>query len=229
MSRGEKPMTDRRQALAALGIGAAGALVATGAQAARTETELPGADARMKRHFPNITLTTHEGKDVRFFDDLVKGRKVIINFIYTRCTATCPRTTANLARVQQMLGDRVGRDIFLVSITLDPEYDTPEKLKAYAKTFDAPAGWTFATGRREDIDRVRRRLGLYDTDDFTQHLGLLTFGNEPEGKWAATPALDTPENILYYVLRRVDPFKYTPWPQRAGDASPARTRTEGGV
>ena len=68
------------------------------------------------------------------------------------------------------------------------------------------------TGRIEDINNIRRRLGLYDSDDITQHMGLLTFGNEPTGKWGATPALDAPKNILYFVLRRVDPFKYTDWP-----------------
>jgi protein SCO1 len=166
----------------------------------------------MKRYFPNVPLQTHDGRSVRFYDDLIKGRKVIINFTFTTCTNTCPRTTANLARVQDMLGDRVGRDMFLVSISINPETDTPDVLKAYAEKFRARRGWTFATGRIEDIDNIRRRIGLYDTPDYTQHMGLLTFGNEPEGKWAAAPALDRPANILYSVLRRVDPFKYTDWP-----------------
>ena len=106
-----------------------------------------------------------------------------------------------------------------MSISIDPEHDTPERLKTYAESFGARPGWTFATGRREDVDNIRRRLGLWDSPDFTQHMGLLTFGNEPEGKWAATPALDTPKNILYYVLRRVDPFKYTHWSTEPSSAS----------
>jgi protein SCO1 len=215
VSAGEKKvMTDRRSALALLGLGSAG-VVASALPAASQPTEDVRA-TEMKRFFPNVPLQTHDGRSVRFYDDLVKGRKVIINFTFTSCTATCPRTTSNLSRVQNLLGERVGRDIFIVSLSLDPTTDTPEVLKAYAKTYDARPGWTFATGRREDIDRVRRRLGLYDNADFTQHTGLLTFGNEPEGKWAATPALDKPENILYYVLRRVDPFKYEPWPAKGG-------------
>jgi protein SCO1/2 len=214
----------RRQALLFLGLNAAGAyaagLVHASTQASEEQaaaappaaaSEAPRAE-RMRKHFPNVPLRTHDGRSVRFYDDLIKGRKVIINFTFTSCTGTCPRTSANLARVQEMLGDRIGRDIFIVSISIDPEHDTPAVLDEYARTFNARPGWTFATGRIDDINAIRRRLGLYDTDDITQHMGLLTFGNEPEGKWAATPALDTPKNILYYVLRRVDPFKYTVWP-----------------
>ena len=212
-------MHDRRKALAFLGAGAVGALAAT---VARPAAQAPSGDLslakevpraqQMKRYFPNVPLQTHDGRSVRFYDDLVKGRKVIINFTFTSCTNTCPRTTANLARVQDLLGDRVGKDIFLISMSIDPEHDTPARLKEYAERYHARSGWTFATGKIDDIDSIRRRLGLYDSPDVTQHMGLLTFGNEPEGKWAATPALDTPKNILYYVLRRVDPFKYTVWP-----------------
>lgn len=229
MSAGEKVMTGRRTALALLGVNAAGALAAsvlpsgaeTSASTLRVAKEESPAE-QMRRYFPNVQLHTHDGRSVRFYDDLVKGRKVIINFTFTSCTGTCPRTSSNLARVQEMLGDRIGRDIFLVSISIDPEHDTPERLKAYAGQFGARPGWTFATGRREDVDKIRRRLGLWDSPDYTQHMGLLTFGNEPEGKWAATPALDTPKNILYYVLRRVDPFKYTHWSTEPSSASESK-------
>jgi protein SCO1/2 len=209
-------MNARRHVLALLGINAA-ALAAAGLPAAATAPPASDKDQdvlRLKRFFPNLPLRTQDGTAVRFYDDLVKGKKVIINFIYTSCTASCPLTTSNLARVQEILGDRIGRDIFIVTLTIDPDHDTPEVLKAYAARYTARPGWTFATGRLEDIDQIRRRLGLYDNPDATQHMGLLTFGNEPEGKWAATPALDTPRNIVHYVLRRIDPFKYTPWPER---------------
>jgi protein SCO1/2 len=217
----------RRHALIMLGVNAVGAILASVGSSAQSPAAAPPAPAqgevpraeRMRRYFPNVPLQTHEGRSVRFYDDLVKGRKVIINFTFTTCTGTCPRTSANLARVQEMLGDRIGRDIFLISLSIDPEHDTPAVLKEYANTFGARPGWTFATGRNEDITAVRRRLGLYDNADITQHMGLLTFGNEPEGKWGATPALDAPKNILYFVLRRIDPFKYTTWPAVAPAAS----------
>src|SRR6185295_2768145 len=86
-----------------------------------------------ERSFPNVTLTTHEGKRVKFYDDLLKDKIVIINFMYIRCQGTCPGTTANLLKVQKLLGDRVGKDIFMYSITLKPEEDTPKDLNAYAK------------------------------------------------------------------------------------------------
>jgi protein SCO1/2 len=174
---------------------------------------------RARRHFPNVPLRTHDGRDVRFYDDLVKGKKVLINFTYTNCTRTCPRTTENLRRVQEMLGDRIGRDIFFVSLSLDPERDTPETLRMYAAHNGARPGWTFATGRSEDIDDIRRRLGLYDSPDYTQHMGLFTFGNEAEGKWAVTYALDKPENIVFNFLRRVDPFKFERWPETPTSAA----------
>jgi hypothetical protein len=124
--------------------------------------------------------------------------------------------------VREILGARIGRDIFIVSLSLDPERDTPEAMRLYAAHNGAKRGWTFATGARKDIDDVRRRLGLYDTPDYTQHMGLLTFGNEPEGKWAGTYALDTPENIAFHVLRRVDPFKFTPWPETPSPSAASR-------
>jgi protein SCO1/2 len=229
MKPGSNTVTDRRQALVFLGVNAMGALAtglvhvsAQAPAAAPAPAEASRAD-QMRRHFPNVPLQTHDGRSVRFYDDLVKGRKVLINFTFTSCTGTCPRTSANLARVQELLGDRIGRDIFIISLSIDPEHDTPAVLKEYAGNFNARPGWTFATGRIEDINNIRRRLGLYDSDDITQHMGLVTFGNESTGKWGATPALDAPKNILYFVLRRVDPFKYTDWPT----VTPAVTAASG--
>jgi protein SCO1/2 len=106
-------------------------------------------------YFPNVPLVTQDGKTVRFYDDLMKGRKVLINFIYALCDQACPLDTANMARVQKMLGPRVGSEVFMYSITLDPEHDTPQALKAYAEQYGAGPGWLFLTGKREDIDAVR--------------------------------------------------------------------------
>src|SRR6478672_10173788 len=88
-----------------------------------------------ERSFPNVTLTTHEGKKVKFYDDLLKDKIVIINFMYVKCEGTCPGTTANLVKVQKLLGNRVGKDIFMYSITLKPEEDTAQDLAAYAKAY----------------------------------------------------------------------------------------------
>src|SRR5688572_12112184 len=126
---------DRREAFALMAMGIAAAVTAPAAVALTehladvTPSSPPAGSpqaraARNRRHLPNVPLRTHDGRDVRFYDDLVKGRKVLINFTYTNCTRTCPRTTENLRRVQEILGDRVGRDIFIVSLSLDPERDT---------------------------------------------------------------------------------------------------------
>jgi protein SCO1 len=224
---------DRREAFAflAAAVAAAAAMPSALARPATSDDvaassapdRSPQARAQgLRRHFPNVPLRTHDGRDVRFYDDLVKGKKVLINFTYTNCTQTCPRTTENLRRVQEILGDRIGRDIFIVSLSLDPDRDTPETLRMYAAHNEARPGWTFATGTRSDIDQIRRRLGLYDNPDITQHMGVLTFGNESAGKWAATAALDKPENIVFNLLRRVDRFTFVPWPEARPVSAPSR-------
>ena len=113
------------------------------------------ADSRWgANYFPNLELTTQDGAKVHFYDDVLKGKIVAINLIYTHCQYSCPLETARLAQVQQILGDRVGKDIFFYSITLDPARDTPEVLKAYAEKYHAGPGWTFLTGKKEDIELI---------------------------------------------------------------------------
>jgi len=135
-------------------------------------------------YFPNVTLTTHEGKEVRFFDDLIKDKIVAINFIYTSCPDTCPLETAQLVRVQNILGDRVGKDVFFYSISIDPKTDTPEVLKEYRERFGAK--WTFLTGKKEDIILLRKKLGLYISeiqDGSNNHNVNMIIGNQKTGRW----------------------------------------------
>ena len=146
-----------------------------------------------ERSFPNVTLTTHEGKKVKFYDDLLKDKIVIINFMYVKCEGTCPGTTANLLKVQKLLGDRVGKDIFMYSITLKPEEDTPKVLKAYAKAYKVGPGWQFLTGDPKDIELLRQKLGFIDRDPVrdankSNHITMLRWGNEPNTLWAGCPA-----------------------------------------
>ncbi len=115
-------------------------------------------------------------------------------------------TTANLVQVQNALGERLGREVFIYSITLDPQTDTPEVLKQYAEGYGAKPGWYFLTGQDEEIQVLRRKLGIYDRDpvidaDKTQHVGLIVYGNEATGKWGAVPALLASERIVQAVLR----------------------------
>jgi protein SCO1/2 len=181
--------------------------------------EVPGTGSRaaVAHHFPNVEFRTQDDRRVRFYDDMVKGKKVLINFMYTECSGTCPRTTSNLVKVQRSFGSRMGRDVFFLSITLTPGRDTPAKLKAYAAEQGCGPGWYFLNGRMDDVDRVRRSLGVYDNPDVTQHLGILTYGNEPEAKWGATSTLAGADQIAWSVTRRIDPWVAQPWPARASN------------
>ena len=156
--------------------------------------------------FPNILLLTQEGKQVRFYDDLVKGKGVLVNFIYTNCEKSCSPTTASLARVHGLLGDRVRRDLFMLSISLDPTVDRPKELKNYAARFGQFKGWYFLTGKEAEIDDLRRKLGLYDLDpvldaDKTQHAGIVIVGNDATNRWSSLPALMDPRQLAQTVLR----------------------------
>ena len=144
-------------------------------------------------YFPNIALTTQDGKTVRFYDDLLKDKVVAINFIYTSCTEVCPLETANLVQVYKQLGERAGRDVLFYSISIDPKNDTPEVLKAYAAKFGAP--WLFLTGRPEDIQLLGRKLGLLRDRDVaagSHHSAQLLLGDEPKGQWQRNSAVDSP-------------------------------------
>ena len=154
-----------------------------------------------ERSFPNVVLTTHEGKKVRFYDDLMKDKIVLINFMYVKCEGICPGTTANLVKVQKLLGDRVGRDIFMYSITLKPEEDTPAALARYAKAYKVGPGWQFLTGDPKDVELLRRKLGFIDRDPErdavkSNHIGMLRWGNEPLTLWAGCPGSLPPEKIV---------------------------------
>jgi len=161
------------------------ALLAAPLVAARQETSGNAADHWGADYFPNVELTTHEGKRVRFFDDLVHGKVVLINFIYTNCPDACPLETARLAEVQDILGERVGRDVFLYSISIDPARDTPEVLARYAERFQTKPGWLFLTGAAADIALLRRKLGLLGDDEkeLKDHSLSLVIGNQASGRW----------------------------------------------
>jgi len=146
--------------------------------------------------FPNTPLTDQDGQPVRFFDDLIKDKVVVINFIFTGCGDSCPLETARLRQVQQLLGERVGRDVFFYSISIDPLSDTPEVLKAYAAKFKVGPGWRFLTGDKEQIDALRRRLGLFiegvDNGRSRDHNLSLIVGNQATGRWMKASPFENP-------------------------------------
>jgi protein SCO1/2 len=165
-----------------------------------------------RRNIPNVAVTSQEGKTYRFYNDLVKGKTVLINFFYAECTGICPRMTGNIARIQKALGDQVGRDTFIYSISLKPEQDTPKKLQAYAKMhgIHPGSGWLLLQASRTDMELLRERLGFKDSDpgldaDINQHTGILRFGNDVYDKWSGYPVLGNVE-LIAEMVRQLDPM-----------------------
>ena len=160
----------------------------------------PAGDRRRSR-FPNVLLRTHEDQEVRFYDDLIKDKTVLINFIYTECQGSCPLTTATLGQVQHALGERVGRDIFMYSISVDPEHDTPEALRKYAKHFEVQPGWLFLTGTQANIAQIRAGFGDNPSLEAGQsnHLNVIRLGIEPLERWGGGPTWSTPKTIIRYL------------------------------
>jgi len=152
-------------------------------------------------YFPNVSLITQDGQTVRFYDDLLKDKIVAIDLIFTRCQFQCPLETARMAQVQQLLGDRVGRDIFFYSISIDPEWDTPKILKAYAEKYHAGPGWQFLTGRPEDVELISKKLGLYSDPKASRdgHTAALMIGNVASGQWMKNSATDNPRFLAIMI------------------------------
>lgn len=176
-------------------------------------------------YFTNTPLTTHDGRQVRFFDDLIKDKVVAINFIFTSCTDSCPLETARLREVQNLLGDRLGKDVFFYSISIDPDTDTPEVLKAYAGKFGADLkGWTFLTGRKADITLLRHRLGLYmpQLEGSKDHNLSLIVGNQKTGRWQKASPFENPYILANHLGSVLHNWKHAS-PQR-NDYANAPTR-----
>ena len=206
----------RRNWLAAAGVTAAAAGTTLLAQDKPTEggkrynfQTIPPRELIQRRHLPNVELITQDGKKVHFYDDLVKDRRVVIQFMFTRCKDICPVITHHLAEVQELLDGRVGHDIFFYSVTLSPEEDTPKDLRAFARTHGAGPGWTFLTGKPEDILLLRRSLGFFYDDpkedaDRNNHSGMLVVGTEPLMRWAMCEGGAKPEWIATVIRTEMD-------------------------
>lgn len=202
---------NRRNLLKMLAVApfAGGLLTLAPAQESGQDTKpakKPSSRERIReRYFPNVVLTTQEGKKVRFYDDLLKDKIVVINMMYAHCQGICIPVTQNLVKVQKLLGKRVGRDIFFYSITLKPEEDTPMALKHYAMMHKVGPGWLFLTGDPKDLELLRRKLGFVDPNpkvdaDKTRHTGLIRYGNERLQLWAACPSQAAPEYVAKSIL-----------------------------
>lgn len=154
-------------------------------------------------YFTNTEVVTHDGRRLRLYDDLLKGKIVVINFIYTSCKDLCSLGTARLALVRERLGARVGKDIFFYSITLDPVIDGPDVLKKYADNFYTGPGWLFLTGAPDDIDLIRYKLGDRGKT-LADHRTDVILGNDATGEWSRDSIFSDTDHLTHTILR-MDP------------------------
>lgn len=159
-------------------------------------------------YFPNVVLQDQDGRDLRFYDDLLRGKVVSINFVYTTCTDVCPLDTAHLREVQRLLGDRVGRDVYMYTISINPERDRPADLRRFMRTYDVGPGWTFLTGSPEDVQLLQRRLGVRPVDarNVRDHDTSIIVGNERTGQWIKRSAYESPQILADLIGRALNNY-----------------------
>ncbi len=151
-----------------------------------------------KMSIPDVELLDQSGRTVHFYTDLVKGKVVAVNFIFTTCTTICPPLGATFARVQKELGEKMGRDVQLISVSVDPATDTPERLKAWGEKFHAGAGWTLVTGPKPRVDELLRALGAA-TSSPQDHSPAVLVGNEAAGQWTRAYGLARPAVLVKLI------------------------------
>jgi len=206
-------------------LGAAGVTVAAAFVSGGAAQNRPWGEG----YIPNLPVVTQDGKTVRFYDDLIKGKIVIISFIYTSCTDICPLTTARLAQVEDKIGDLVGKDIFMLSMSVDPERDTPQRLKEYSEAFQTGPGWTFVTGKPEDIRAINFKFGER-SQILSEHRNEIVLGNDVTSQWQRDSAFADLTRLVM-TIKALDPKlsdqERTPEPNLAGNPALALTDKPG--
>src|SRR5271165_1710452 len=162
----------------------------------------PGSVTEAKQNIPDVELADQDGKTVHLYSDLVKGRVAALSFIFTTCTTICPLIGANLGRLQTELGQSLGEDIALISVSVDPANDTPQRMKAWGAQFGAKPGWSLLTGDKETVNQLLKTVGLY-TPDIQSHSPFLLLVNDRAGDWTRVNALETPPPKIAEILRKM--------------------------
>ena len=175
------------------GLALALILAAMVSPAAASDLETAG-----RNYFTDVLLTNQDGAKMRLYSDLISGKTVVINTFYSTCVGICPIMAGTLKRVQSVLGERLGRDVILISITVDPETDTPARLREYAKSLGARQGWYFVTGERKNVEQALQKLGML-VPDKESHKAIMIVGNEPKGLWKKAFGLARSEDIVKIV------------------------------
>ena len=162
----------------------------------------PAASAQVRsaaeKYFSDVELINQDGQKMRFYSDVLKDKVVVINTFFTTCTGVCPPINRNLEKVQEALGDRLGKDAFLISMSVDPETDTPSRLKEYSRRFHARPGWIFLTGKKENVDWALYKLGQY-VEAKEGHTNIIIIGNEPKGLWKKAFGLAKADELIKVV------------------------------
>ena len=155
-------------------------------------------------YFPNVPVIDQNGRTLNFYDDVIKGKIVVISFIYTSCQDLCPLTTAKMAQIEDKLDGAVGRDLFFVSMSVDPENDTPERMKAFADAFDVGPGWLFLTGKVADIRAINYKLGDRSDRNLSDHRNEIVLGNDAIGDWQRASVFGDLDSLVVSI-RQMNP------------------------
>ncbi|MBI3181487.1 MAG: SCO family protein [Myxococcales bacterium] len=200
------PLVDRTGSLRAWSLQAMALVVLFATQAAAGgPTGLPSAGEEAARsYFTDLELVDQDGRTYRFYSDLLRGNVVLISFGFTACKGACPPITAKLARVQKLLGERVGKDVRILTLTVDPVADTPPMLKRYADKVGAGPGWLFLTGAPNNVSAVLRKLGDRSGQP-EQHSTAIIIGDASAGSWLKLPSLEAADRIAWAVEHINDP------------------------
>ncbi|HJT67625.1 MAG TPA: SCO family protein [Pyrinomonadaceae bacterium] len=178
--------------------GAAGAQQPAAQPPAAQAPSANSGESAAAKYFTDIELVNQNGEKMRFYHALLQGHTVIINSFFATCQASCLPITRNLEKVQEALGDRLGKDARIISISVDPDVDTPPELKAFSKKFHARPGWYFLTGSKENVAFVLKKLGQY-VEDKNDHYNIVIIGNERTGLWKKAFGLAKSEELIKVV------------------------------
>ena len=160
--------------------------------------EQAAAESPARKYFTDVVLLNQNGERMRLYSDLLQGKVVIINSFFATCQGSCLPMNRNLEKVQEALGDHVGKDVFIISISVDPEVDTPASLKEFAKKLHARPGWYFLTGDRQNVDFALNKLGQY-VNNKQDHLNIFIIGNERTGLWKKAFGLARSDELVKVV------------------------------
>ena len=174
------------------------AVVAQEAKPATPQTSAASAESQAQKYFTDVVLVNQQGEKMRLYSDLLRGKVVIINSFFATCTGSCLPLTRNLEKLQAGLGARMGKEVHIISISVDPTVDTPASLKAYAKKLNAGPGWYFLTGSKESVDFALMKIGQF-VDNKQDHLNIFIIGNERTGLWKKAFGLASNDELMKVV------------------------------